>query len=157
LLEEETESRADHFTLLRQFSMRSEKPILLVEDDQVDVMTIERALKQVKVLNPLFIAGNGEEALTHLQDSRHQIPCIILLDLNMPRMNGLEFLAIIKANEQLRTIPVIILTTSKLERDRVESFNLGVAGYMIKPVDYLQFLEVVRTIDLYWTLSQLPE
>ncbi len=137
--------------------MRSEKPILLVEDDQVDVMTIERALKQVKVLNPLFITGNGEEALAHLQDSEHQKPCIILLDLNMPRMNGLEFLAIIKADDLLRKIPVIVLTTSKLEKDRIESFDLGVAGYMIKPVDYLQFVEVVRTIDLYWTLSQLPE
>lgn len=137
--------------------MRSEKPILLVEDDQVDVMTIERALKQVKVLNPLAVSGNGEEALAHLQDSKNQKPCIILLDLNMPRMNGLEFLNIIKADDQFRKIPVIILTTSKLEKDRVESFDLGVAGYMIKPVDYIQFVEVVRTIDLYWTLSQLPE
>ena len=137
--------------------MKSERPILLVEDDRVDVMTVERALKQVKILNPLYIAGNGEEALEILNDAEHFTPCIILLDLNMPRMNGLEFLSIIKSHEQLRKIPVIILTTSILEKDRMESFNLGIAGYMIKPVDYLQFVEVIGTIDLYWTLSQLPE
>ena len=137
--------------------MRSERPILLVEDDSVDVMTVERALKQVKILNPLYVAGNGEEALEILNDPDKLTPCIILLDLNMPRMNGLEFLSVIKPHEHLRKIPVIILTTSILEKDRVESFNLGVAGYMIKPVDYLQFVEVVGTIDLYWTLSQLPE
>ncbi len=137
--------------------MRSEKTILLVEDDQVDIMTIERALKQLKILNALHVAGNGEEALDYLKNPENELPCIILLDLNMPRMNGLEFLAHAKADEQLRKIPVIILTTSKLENDRVKSFDLGVAGYMVKPVDYIQFVEVVRTIDLYWTLSQLPD
>ena len=85
------------------------------------------------------------------------MPCIILLDLNTPRMNGIEFLKIIKNDKKYKKIPVIVLTTSREERDKVDSFELGVAGYMVKPVDYLQFVEVIKTIHLYWTLSELPE
>ena len=81
---------------------------------------------------------------------------IILLDLNMPRMNGIEFLKVIKEDEVLKIIPVIVLTTSKEEQDRLESYKLSVAGYMLKPVNYLQFVDTMRTIDLYWTLSKLP-
>ena len=136
--------------------MKSAKPILLVEDDRVDVMTIKRALKEINVTNQLHIAGDGEEALALLRDPENENPCIILLDLNMPRMNGLEFLRVAKQDESLKRIPVIVLTTSTEEQDRVDSFNLGVAGYMIKPVDYQQFVEVVKAIDLYWTLSELP-
>ena len=130
--------------------------ILLVEDDKVDVMTVKRALKDINVTNPLKIVGNGVEALEYLRDRNNRKPGIILLDLNMPRMNGIEFLKIVKHDEMLRKIPVVVLTTSKEEQDKIESFNLGVAGYMIKPVDYLQFVETVRTIHLYWTLSELP-
>ncbi|NIT57186.1 MAG: response regulator, partial [Aliifodinibius sp.] len=83
-------------------------------------------------------------------------PCIILLDLNLPKMNGIEFLKIAKRDESLKRIPVVVLTTSKDEQDIVDSFNLSVAGYMIKPVDYLQFVETARTLDVYWTLSELP-
>ena len=137
--------------------MKSEISLLLVEDDRVDVMTVKRALKDLKVTNPLNITSNGEEALTFLQDERNQRPGIILLDLNMPRMNGIEFLKIIKQHKSLKRIPVIVLTTSEEEQDRIGSFNLGVAGYMIKPVDYLKFVEIMRTIHLYWTLSKLPE
>ncbi len=136
--------------------MRSNKPILLVEDDRVDAMTIKRALKDLKVTNRLDIVGNGEEALVFLRDAKNEKPGIILLDLNMPRMNGIEFLKIAKQDEALKRIPVVVLTTSREEQDKVDSFNLSIAGYMIKPVDYLQFVEVVRTIDLYWTLSELP-
>ena len=136
--------------------MRCTKPILLVEDDRVDAMTVQRALKEINVTNQLHIAGDGEEALALLRNSENENPCIILLDLNMPRMNGLEFLTVAKQDEALKRIPVIVLTTSTEEQDKVNSFNLGVAGYMIKPVDYQQFVEVVRTIDLYWTLSELP-
>jgi CheY-like chemotaxis protein len=75
----------------------------------------------------------------------------------MPRMNGIEFLNIAKQDSHLRRIPVVVLTTSKEEQDMVDSFNLGVAGYIIKPVDYLRFVEVVRTVDLYWTLSEIPQ
>ena len=136
--------------------MNGMKTILLVEDDRVDAMTVKRALKAIHVTNPLAMTGNGEEALAWLKDPNTEQPCIILLDLNMPRMNGIEFLDIIKHDETLRTIPVVILTTSKDEIDRAKSFDLGVAGYMVKPVDYVQFVEVVRTINLYWTLSELP-
>ena len=137
--------------------MKSEISILLVEDDRVDVMTVKRALKDLKVTNPLNITSNGEEALAFLQEERNQRPSIILLDLNMPRMNGLEFLKIIKQHKSLKRIPVIVLTTSEEEQDRIESFYLSVAGYMIKPIDYLKFVEIMRTIHQYWILSELPE
>ncbi len=136
--------------------MQSDAPILLVEDDRVDVMTVRRALRDIKITNPVKVAGNGEEALTILRDSQEQLPCLILLDLRMPRMNGIEFLRVAKKDDALKRIPVVVLTTSREESDRIESFNLGVAGYMVKPVHYKEFMEVIRTIDLYWTLSQLP-
>ena len=91
-----------------------------------------------------------------MRDPQCDVPCIILLDLNMPKMSGIEFLRIIRQDEKFRRIPVVVLTTSNDERDRVESFNLCIAGYMLKPVDYQQFVDVVRTIDLYWTLSEFP-
>ena len=134
------------------------KPILLVEDDDVDAMTVTRALKDIHVTNPVVRAENGEDALHYLQDNPNNSdrPCIILLDLSMPIMNGFEFLRAIKNNEQLKLIPVVILTTSKEQQDKCESFNLGIAGYMAKPVDYRQFVEIVRSIDAYWTISEMP-
>jgi CheY-like chemotaxis protein len=136
--------------------MRTKKPILLVEDDYVDATTVKRALKDIKVTNPLHLAGNGEEALEFLRNGKNARPCIILLDLNLPKMNGIEFLEIVKRDEDLKRIPIVVLTTSKDEQDIVASFNFSVAGYMIKPVDYLQFVETIRTLDVYWTLSELP-
>lgn len=137
--------------------MKDQLPILLVEDDEVDVMTMRRAVKDLRITNPMFVAGDGEAGLAHLRDPARVRPCVILLDLNMPRMNGIEMLRELKADEHLRSIPVIVLTTSREESDRVETFELSVAGYMIKPADYRQFVEVVRVIDLYWTLSELPD
>ncbi len=137
--------------------MKENKMILLVEDDLIDVMTIKRALAELHVTNPLVVTGNGEEALSFLRNPANEKPQIILLDLNMPKMNGFEFLQIAKRDPKLKLIPVIVLTTSKEEQDKVDSFDLYVSGYMIKPVDYLQFVEVVRAIDLYWTLSEFPE
>ena len=134
----------------------SNKPLLLVEDDQVDVMTIRRALKEIHVVNPVVHLENGEEALAYLRDPGKERPCIILLDLNMPIMNGIEFLQVVKQDELLRRFPVIVLTTSQEEHDKLNSFNLGVAGYMAKPVNYRQFVEVMRSIDLYWTISEMP-
>ncbi len=136
--------------------MRNEKPILLVEDDQVDVMTVKRALRDLHVINPLDLTSNGEEALEYLNNNPGERPCVILLDLNMPKMNGIEFLKIIKQDKALKIIPVVVLTTSKNEQDKIDSFNLSVAGYMIKPVDYVQFVETMKTINMYWTLSELP-
>ena len=106
--------------------------------------------------NPVKVAGNGEEALDYLKDNGNDKPNIILLDLNMPKMNGIEFLKVVKNDEDMKKIPVVVLTTSKEDQDRVESFSLSVAGYMVKPVDYMKFVEVVKAIDLYWTLSELP-
>ncbi|MDO8312823.1 MAG: response regulator [Sideroxyarcus sp.] len=135
----------------------SDKPILLVEDDQVDVMTVQRALKEIKVTNPVVNKENGEEALQYLRDPKNAKPCIILLDLNMPIMNGLEFLQVAKHDAQLKRIPVVVLTTSEEQQDLTNSFDLGVAGYMAKPVDYRQFVEVMRTINAYWTISEVPQ
>jgi CheY-like chemotaxis protein len=132
------------------------KPLLLVEDDQVDVMTIKRAFKEIHVVNPIAHVENGEEALAHLRDPGKEKPCLILLDLNMPVMNGIELLQVIKQDENLKRIPVIVLTTSEEQQDKLSSFNLGVAGYMAKPVDYRQFVEVMRSIDMYWTISEMP-
>jgi len=130
---------------------------MLVEDDEVDVMTVKRALKEIKVTNPLYVAGNGEEALDMLRNGNRRLPGLILLDIEMPRMNGIEFLRVIRGDNDFRKIPVVVLTSSREEEHRIESFNLGIAGYMIKPVDYIKFVEVVKTIDLYWTLSELPD
>ncbi len=136
--------------------MRNSRPILLVEDDRIDVMTVERALKDLKVTNQLVPTVNGEEALEYLREQSNKKPCVILLDLNMPKMNGIEFLKIVKADEELKKIPVVVLTTSKNEQDVIESFGLSVAGYIVKPADYKKFVEAVRTLELYWTLSELP-
>jgi CheY-like chemotaxis protein len=136
--------------------MNGNKPILLVEDDNVDVITIQRALKDVKVTNPLQVAWNGEEALEYLRNPQHIKPCVILLDINMPRMNGIEFLRERAKDDAIKSIPVVVLTSSNEEQDMVNSYSLGVAGYMLKPVDYKKFVETIRVIDLYWTLSQFP-
>lgn len=135
----------------------TDKPILLVEDDQVDVMTVKRALAEIRVTNPVLNQENGEEALKFLRNPDNERPCIILLDLNMPIMNGIEFLHVLKQDASLKRIPVVVLTTSEEQQDKVNSFDLGVAGYMAKPVDYRQFVEVMRALDAYWTISEVPQ
>lgn len=135
--------------------MKPEKPILLVEDDVVDMMSVKRALKDLNVTNKLYHVENGEEALEFLRNPENERPAIILLDINMPKMNGIEFLNVAKNEENIRRIPVIVLTTSRGEMDKMQTFNLGVAGYMIKPVDYQQFVEVMRAISVYWTISEI--
>ncbi|MDN5341436.1 MULTISPECIES: response regulator [Oceanotoga] len=136
--------------------LNSKKPILLVEDDRIDAMSVKRSLQELKIVNDLIIRNNGEEALKYLLDSENEIPCIILLDLNMPKMNGIDFLSERIKYDNLKLIPTVVLTTSREEQDRVNSFSLGVSGFMIKPVDYKQFVDVIKTIDLYWSLSELP-
>lgn len=136
--------------------MKYNRPILLVEDDRIDAMTVKRALNELNVTNTLDMAGDGEEALEYLRENADNLPGLILLDLNMPRMGGIELLREIKQKETLKRIPIVVLTTSDEERDKIDAYDMGVAGYMVKPVDYLQFVEVVRTINLYWTLSELP-
>ena len=136
--------------------MRSSKPILLVEDDDVDVMTVKRALKDLNIKNRLVNTANGEEALEYLKNNGNKKPCIILLDLNMPKMNGIEFLQVVKADDTLKKIPIIVLTTSSQQQDIVESFRLSVAGYIVKSVDYAEYTEAINIINLYWSLSKLP-
>ncbi|MCP4660839.1 MAG: response regulator [bacterium] len=140
--------------------MRKNVPILLVEDDQIDQLTVARAFKKNKITNPLYTVNNGKEALAFLRHEgpygdpqKAQRPGIILLDLHMPVMSGIEFLKILKQDEDLRSIPVIVLTTSQEENDQVESFRMSVAGYVIKPLEFGEFVEAIKTIDLYWTLS----
>ena len=137
--------------------MTALKSILLVEDDIVDMMSVKRALKDINVTNPLYHVENGIEALEYLADKEKPRPTIILLDLNMPKMGGIEFLSIMKKDDSIRRIPVIVLTTSRAEYDKIQSYDLGVAGYMIKPVDYQQFMEVIRALCMYWTLSEVSE
>jgi CheY-like chemotaxis protein len=137
--------------------MQDSEPILLVEDDTVDAMTVKRALRDLKVSNPVAHVTDGEEALGHLKATDKPKPCLILLDINMPRMNGIEFLKVVKTDAALQRIPVIMLTTSTNDRDIIQSFHLSAAGYMVKPVDYKQFVETMRTIDAYWRLSRLPK
>jgi CheY-like chemotaxis protein len=131
--------------------------ILLVEDDEVDVMNVRRAFERNKIRNPLWHAGNGEEALRVLRGG--EVPAdrrLVLLDLNMPRMNGIEFLRELRADPELRSTPVVVLTTSDDERDRVDAFNLNVAGYILKPVTFLNFVEAMATLNKYWTLVEYP-
>ena len=132
------------------------RPILLVEDDNVDVMMFKRILEEMKVLNPLVHLSDGEEALKYLKSDEAAKPCMIFLDLNMPKMNGIEFLKVAQAEYVLKQIPVIMLTTSKEDRHVVESFKVGAGGYVVKPVDIEKFLNTVRLLDLYWTLSVQP-
>ena len=130
--------------------------ILLVEDDNVDAMTVRRAMKDLNVPNSIIHQLDGEDALEYLRSSDNKRPCVILLDLNMPRMNGIDFLKIIKNDDELKQIPVIVMTTSKDERDKMESFEFSIAGYIIKSTDYKKFVEALKILNLYWTLSELP-
>ena len=131
--------------------------ILLVEDDQVDVMNVKRAFDKNRIVNPLFVAGDGLEGLQMLRDGT--VPDerrLVLLDLNMPRMNGIEFLRELRRDPDLQHTPVVVLTTSNDERDKIEAYNLNVAGYLLKPVTFINFVEVMATLNKYWSLVELP-
>jgi hypothetical protein len=139
--------------------------ILLVEDDELDVMNVQRAFRKNNISNPLYVAGNGVEALEMLRGTgpgtpdRPRLPDtrrIILLDLNMPRMGGIEFLRELRADPALAPTTVIVLTTSDEERDKVEAYQLNVAGYILKPVTLQAFVEIMATLNKYWTVSELP-
>ncbi|BAU64684.1 response regulator [Stanieria sp. NIES-3757] len=136
--------------------------ILLIEDDQVDVMNVRRAFKKNHIANPLYVAQNGLEALDMLRSHDNQPPVVpktrrlILLDLNMPKMNGLEFLHKLREDPELKPTPVIVMTTSDEDKDRIEAYNLNVAGYIVKPVTFGNFAEVMSTLNKYWTLCEMP-
>lgn len=133
--------------------------ILLVDDDEVDVMNVQRAFKKNNIVNPLYIARNGLEALEMLRGAGDvTIPeerRLVLLDLNMPRMNGLEFLRELRADPELRCLTVVVLTTSDDDRDKVEAYELNVAGYILKPVTFTAFVEAMATLNKYWTISEI--
>jgi CheY-like chemotaxis protein len=120
-------------------------------------MNVRRAFQKNHITNPLFVASNGVDALEQLRNGK--IPRdrrIVLLDLNMPQMNGIEFLREVRADPELNLTPVVVLTTSNDERDRIEAYNLNVAGYLLKPVTFSNFCEVMATLNKYWALVELP-
>ena len=129
---------------------------MLAEDDLVDAMIVKHAFRDTQITNQLVHRINGRQTLEYLRKADNEKPCLILLDLSMPKMDGLEFLRIAKADEALKNIPVIVLTTSSEEQEVTESFKLGAAGYMVKSVAYKEFVETIRAINLYWTFSELP-
>jgi len=131
--------------------------IFLVEDDEVDVMNVKRAFDKNHITNLLFVARDGVEALEKLRSG--EIPKgrrIVLLDLNMPRMNGIEFLHELRKDPDLASTPVVVLTTSNNDRDIVEAYDLNVAGYLVKPVMFVDFCELMATLNNYWTLVEMP-
>lgn len=137
----------------------AERPlnILLVEDDEVDVMNVQRAFERNHLTNGLFVAGNGLEALDMLRGNA--IPKqrrLILLDLNMPKMNGIEFLEALRADPEISSIPVVVLTTSNDDQDKLDAYNFNVAGYLLKPVTFNSFCERMATLDKYWSLVEMP-
>ncbi|WP_437724167.1 response regulator [Sorangium sp. So ce861] len=131
--------------------------IILVEDDTVDVMNVRRAFERGKITNPLWVAGDGVEGLDLLRST--QVPRdrrLVLLDLNMPRMNGIEFLRELRSDASLRATPVVVLTTSNDDRDKVDAYDLNVAGYLLKPVTFMSFVELMTALNRYWTLVEMP-
>jgi len=143
--------------------MRNGNPLMIVEDNETDIICLKRAFEKNGVSKPIITAGNGEEALAYLkgvessnENERARIPNLILLDLNMPIMNGFEFLGAIKADERFRSIPVIVLTSSTSKVDMNESYKNYVAGYIEKPLDPEEYSEIIKILDDYWTLNFLP-
>ncbi|MEO6283921.1 MAG: response regulator [Dyadobacter sp.] len=133
--------------------------ILLVEDDEVDVMNVKRAFKKNNISNKLIVAQNGIEALAVLRANtpENPRPKIVLLDLNMPKMGGIEFLKEIRQDPELSSLSVFVMTTSNEDSDKIEAFNLNVAGYILKPLSMDRFISAVSTLNSYWTLCEFPE
>ncbi|MHB8339169.1 MAG: response regulator [Ignavibacteriaceae bacterium] len=138
--------------------------ILLIEDNPIDVELAIRALKKSGLANNIFVVNDGEDALDfiycknkHVNRKLSDFPKIILLDLKLPKIDGLEVLKIIKSDEDKKVIPVIVLTSSSQEKDLIDSYKLGVNSYIQKPVDFDQFVESVKQIGMYWLLlNKLP-
>jgi CheY-like chemotaxis protein len=135
--------------------------ILLVEDDEVDVMNVQRALKKNNATAALYRAANGIEALAMLRSNSHisqndNSRLLILLDLNMPEMGGLEFLKELRADPALCKLPVVILTTSMQDSDLATAYQYNVAGYIIKPITFSSFVEKIDVLNRYWSMSEMP-
>lgn len=134
------------------------RPILLVEDRAVDVDLTKRAFAKRKLLNPIQVARDGEEALALFErwEAGEPPPICILLDLKMPKMNGLEVLRRLKGHSKFATIPVIVLTTSTEDQDIEEAYKLGCNSYIVKPVEFDKFVHVASEIELYWCALNIP-
>jgi CheY-like chemotaxis protein len=135
--------------------IKKEVNILLVEDDEVDVMNVKRAFSKNKIQNPLFVANNGVEALEMLNSAIVPLPKIIVLDINMPKMNGIEFLTIMRKDERFKNISVFVMTTSNEDSDKINAYNLNVAGYILKPLSFEKFISSVSTLKNYWELCEM--
>lgn len=135
--------------------MTSLRAILLVEDNPDDERLTIRALRRGKIANEILVARNGEEAL-HLIFGLESLPSVVLLDLKLPKIDGLEVLRQIRANDRTRLLPVVVLTSSSEDRDIIESYSLGANSYVRKPVEIDQFTEAVRQLGLYWVLLNEP-
>jgi CheY-like chemotaxis protein len=134
--------------------------LLHVEDDDLDIIGLKRAFKSAKIANPITVAHDGIEALETLRGSNGRArlprPFIILLDLNMPRMDGISFLKEIRGDEELKQVIVFIMTTSNADSDKVKSYELGVAGYIVKADPARSFLEATALLDTYWKVVEFP-
>lgn len=128
--------------------------ILLVEDNLIEIMKMKRTISLLKLKHTLYEAKNGEEALKFLED-RSKMPDIILLDLNMPKINGIEFLKILKADDDLKHIPTIILTTSSNQKDLLECYKTGMSGYVLKPLKYEDYVAKIEIVLSYWSVNEL--
>jgi CheY-like chemotaxis protein len=134
--------------------MRKSLNILLIEDDAIEVMKFNRVLSTLNVKHKIVEANNGEEALTILK-VKEVIPDIIILDLNMPKINGIEFLKILKADDYLKYIPSVILTTSNNRKDILECYKIGIAGYILKPLKYEDYIDKIKRLIEYWSANEL--
>lgn len=128
--------------------------ILLIEDDTIEVMKLKRAISSLQLAHTITEAQNGEDAL-QLLEKKTNLPDIILLDLNMPKINGIEFLKIVKADERLKYIPTVILTTSNNQRDLLECYKIGIAGYVLKPLKYEEYVSKIEKLLSYWSINEL--
>jgi DNA-binding NarL/FixJ family response regulator len=135
---------------------RERSPLLLVEDDEVDILSVERALRELGTGTRLVVARTADEALCFLRSPENPRPGLVLLDLKLPGMNGGEFLAEIRRDPALQNLPVVILTASRLEEDKVRMYALGIAGYLAKPASPAEFVEMVGLLAQYWSLNEAP-
>jgi len=136
--------------------MLQKKSLLLVEDDTVDAMAIKRAIDHTGEIDEMVHVLNGQEGLEYLRSEDNEVPFLIMLDLNMPCMNGLEFLEAVKNDHMLCRIPVVVLTTSTKSCDIDGTFSHSVAGYMVKPIDYDKLVRIIQTVSDYWAINVLP-
>jgi CheY-like chemotaxis protein len=134
--------------------MKRELKILLIEDDTIELMKLNRAMLSLNMNHKVTEVNNGENALELLLNEEYY-PDIILLDLNMPKINGIEFLSILKTNESLKFIPTIILTTSSNKKDLLECYNIGIAGYVQKPLKYQDYIAKINILLSYWSANEL--